>query len=244
MDGINEIGEIILLKNLNIKIKIKYNDNILNSQVDELYLDWVNKCFDYYDENKNNIIKDVFLILIYNSAKMFNFYFINIKYNKKMWHFLQKRLRMSKESIINNLNNFIIRSPKTNIDVVTYHGTILSVFDKYTKNNIWVPNRFLSTTLDHEHAGNYANYRLLQSKKDNKNGNINDIPIIVKIIVNKNQDGCLYHPYENQIVFSHKTKFEIIKKKSSTFLAKDVLEEKYIKPIKLVGYVITVQLIK
>ncbi len=220
----NYIYKYLKLHNIDYVVKYRYNEQLHESLVPNKYLHWITKIIDYQEKNKYNPYFDALIVFILFSAKMFNLYLYNktILYDK-VWDIMIKKIKQNHHNIILGLNKFIKDSPKNNIDIICYHGLSYNLFKLYYKNDYFIPNKFISGTLDKYHAANYA-YQRGQQEIDYKHEyDIEKLYMVISITIPKNSN-VMYHTYENQIIFPFDTKFKILNIQNNCIVYKDIMD--------------------
>jgi hypothetical protein len=201
---------------LNTSIDIQYHDKLLNAKIPSKYQDFINKQLIYIDNLKDF---DLIELVVKYSMKMFNLYLTkNLVMREHMWKIIFNRYKTNSYIyIINKINDMILNAPAPSKTIVVYHGARDDLLNLYIKNKTWIPNKFVSGTFDKLHAGNYANLRQREHITGTKAS-------LIKILIPKNTK-CLFHPYENQLIFPFNTKFKIIYKKKAVIKYKDIIQD-------------------
>lgn len=241
-DKQNYIYKYLKLHNIDYIVKYRYNEQLYESLVPYKYVSWIHKVLDYQEKQRNNPYFDVLILFILFSAKMFNLYLYDktLLYDK-VWDIIKRKIKHNEMHIINGLNNFIKNSPKNNLDIICYHGLSYNLFKLYYKDGFFIPNKFISATLDKYHAANYAYMRGQQEIQYKHPYDIDKLYMVFSITIPKNS-SIIYHTYENQIIFPYNTKFKILNIQKDTIIYKDIMDENistnYKKINGLVAYVI------
>jgi hypothetical protein len=193
-----------------------YHDKLLNAKIPSKYEEFIGNQLEYIDKLKDF---DLIELVVKFSMKMFNLYLTkNLVMRENMWKIIFDKYKTNSYLyIINKINDAILNAPAPNKTIVVYHGVRYDIFNEYIKNNQWIPKKFVSGTFDKLHAGNYSYLRFKE--------NVKSIPCLLKILIPAGTK-CLFHPYENQLIFPFNTKYKIVYKKKTVIKYKDIIQEK------------------